>query len=73
MTNNNLKGILTLVLSVLGYIYYVLPSMYTSFNPITFWQKLIMFFTIDLISLVATLIVVAAVVEGLNKIYDMIF
>jgi hypothetical protein len=70
MTNENTKSFITLVLTALGYIYYVFPTMHESFNPITFWQKLTMFFTMDILSLVGTLIVAAGTIEVLNKIYE---
>jgi len=66
----NIKGIVTLVLTVLGYVYYVFPTMHELFNPITFWQKLTMFFTLDILSLVGTVIVAAGIVSVLNKIYE---
>ena len=70
MTNEDTKGILTLVLTALGYVYYVFPVMHELFNPITFWQKLIMFFTMDILSLVGMLIVAAGIVGGLNSLYE---
>ncbi len=69
MTNDNLKGIFTLVLTGVGYISYIWPAMHAAFNPITFWQKLVMFFTVDMLSLVLTLVVAAAFFEGVDKVY----
>ena len=66
----NIKGIVTLVLTVLGYVYYVFPTMHELFNPITFWQKLTMFFTLDILSLVGTVIVAAGIVAVLNSLYE---
>jgi len=68
----NTKGIVTLVLTALGYIYYVFPTMHELFNPITFWQKLMMFFTLDILSLVGTVIVAAGIVAVLNSLYEKI-
>ncbi len=72
MTNEDVKGVLALVFTVLGYSYYVFPAMHAAFNPITFWQKLVMFFTLDILSIVLTLIVVIVLIEGLNKVYELI-
>ncbi len=72
MSNENVNGLMIIVLTVLGYTYYVFPYIHTMFNPITFWQKLAMFFTIDITTLVLTLILSAIVVGGLNKIYEIL-
>jgi len=72
MTKDNIKGVFTLVLAGIGYISYVWPAMHAAFNPITFWQKLAMFFTMDVITLIMTVILASAIVEGLNRVYDLL-
>lgn len=67
-----MREVLTVALSILGYIYYVFPTMHAIFNPITFWQKLVMLFTIDLLSIMMTLMIVAIIFEGLNKIHEVL-
>ncbi len=72
MTNENTKGMLTIVFAGVGYAYAIFPAIHAAFNPITFWQKLVMFFTLDLLTLGLTLIMAAAIIEGLNRLCEIL-
>lgn len=67
---NSMRVILIAVVTYIPYIYYVFPGMHAAFDPITFWQKLVMFFTIDLLSLLLTVAVANTIVTLVSDVFN---
>ena len=70
MSNDNIKGVSIILLTILGYIYYIYPIMHNIFDPITFWQKLAMLFTLDILSFVFTMVIASLIVGVINMIWE---
>lgn len=70
MSNNNVKGVSTILLAILGYVYYIFPTIHRIFNPTTFWQKLTMLFTLDIISFIFAIVIAGLIVGMINMIYE---